>query len=341
MGGSQRMTITIANMLKKTFDVSFVVFSGIQEPIILQAIPTDIPVTIIDLDYSRKSKLLWNAFFVRKHIHNEKPDYVFASLCSLNLILIVATFFSKVRCVIRLDNYYTIESKIAQFLIKLLYPFSYKIISQQEDMTKIFENSSSRYRGKIHTIHNPIDRELISKLLKVADNPYQNKNNINYVWVANVTWNKGNDIAIKAMNEVIKYNKSACLYFVGSINNKAYYEDCMRLISDLDLKEYVIFVGFDANPYRWIKYCDCFVLPSRIEGLPNVLVDAMYLGKPVVAANCIAFMNYLVDNGRNGYIVPVEDYLALADAMKKAIFLKDLKMSYIPSECQDFINVFD
>lgn len=116
---------------------------------------------------------------------------------------------------------------------------------------------------------------------------------------------------------------------------------CLNLVKDKGLQDYIHFVGYDDNPYRWMKFCDCFVLPSRIEGLPNVLVEAMYLGRPVVATKCIPFISRMVDDGNNGIICETENPQALANAMIKAVDLKNFKMTYKPSTADDFIKIFN
>lgn len=73
------------------------------------------------------------------------------------------------------------------------------------------------------------------------------------------------------------------------------------------------------------KNANCFVLPSRVEGLPNSLVDAMFLCRPVVATRCIPMIERMVEEGVNGYTVPVGDIELMADAMIKAINLKPQK----------------
>ena len=116
---------------------------------------------------------------------------------------------------------------------------------------------------------------------------------------------------------------------------------CLNLVKDKGLQDYIHFVGYDDNPYRWMKFCDCFVLPSRIEGLPNVLVEAMYLGRPVVATKCIPFISRMVDDGKNGILCETENPQALANAMIKAVDLKNFKMTYKPSTADDFIKIFN
>ena len=101
------------------------------------------------------------------------------------------------------------------------------------------------------------------------------------------------------------------------------------------------FIGFDSNPYKWIKNCDCFVLPSRLEGLPNALVEAMYMKRPIVSTTCIDIIKRMVQDGYNGYLVPTENPRAMAEAMIKAIKLRNFKMTYKPAQPEEFRRIFE
>lgn len=81
-------------------------------------------------------------------------------------------------------------------------------------------------------------------------------------------------------------------------------------------------------------------MPSRQEGLPNALIEAMYLRRPVVAALCIPIIGRIVKDGYNGYIAESENIISLASCMLKAPGLKHFKMTYQPAPKDSFIKVF-
>lgn len=81
----------------------------------------------------------------------------------------------------------------------------------------------------------------------------------------------------------------------------------------------VIVAGFQANPYPWIAGADLLVLCSDHEGMPNVLVEALLLGTPVVSTDCPSGPREVLRGGLYGRLVPCGDAIALASAMQKTL----------------------
>lgn len=81
------------------------------------------------------------------------------------------------------------------------------------------------------------------------------------------------------------------------------------------VSEHVQFVGVAANPFPYYRTADLFCLPSRTEGLPNVLLEALACGTPVLSTDCPSGPREILESGRYGRLVPVRDALALADAI--------------------------
>ena len=96
-------------------------------------------------------------------------------------------------------------------------------------------------------------------------------------------------------------------------------EEVEELIKELDVEEWVSMPGFVENPYSYMKRSDVFVLSSRWEGLPSVLIEAMALGVPVVSTDCPSGPGEILKDGRYGELVPVGDHKAMAEAIVKVL----------------------
>jgi glycosyltransferase involved in cell wall biosynthesis len=84
----------------------------------------------------------------------------------------------------------------------------------------------------------------------------------------------------------------------------------------LGIADAVSLPGIVQDPERWMAQCALFVLPSRYEGFPNALLEAMAMGCAVIAADCPSGPRELVLDGKNGLLVPPENVEALAAALK-------------------------
>ncbi|MCA9082845.1 MAG: glycosyltransferase [Planctomycetaceae bacterium] len=95
-------------------------------------------------------------------------------------------------------------------------------------------------------------------------------------------------------------------------------------ISRLQLTEHVRLVGFRNNAPAWIRSANLFVLPSLLEGMPNVLLEAMSVGTPVLSADCPSGPREILDNGCCGMLCPVNSVPALIDSLRQFIDNEDL-----------------
>lgn len=96
-------------------------------------------------------------------------------------------------------------------------------------------------------------------------------------------------------------------------------ENLSKMAKDLDIADRVNFLGFQRDPFSYMRRADIFVLSSRWEGFGNVLVEAMAMGTPVVSTNCPHGPSEIIEAGRNGLLVPTENPDALAAALQSLI----------------------
>lgn len=92
-----------------------------------------------------------------------------------------------------------------------------------------------------------------------------------------------------------------------------------RLVQQLGLQEKVWMPGFETNPYRYIARASIFVLPSRWEGAPNALIEALACGVRSVATDCPGGVREILEDGKWGMLTPVGDAQALAAAITHAL----------------------
>ena len=79
------------------------------------------------------------------------------------------------------------------------------------------------------------------------------------------------------------------------------------------------FLKAKQNPYKYLKKSDIFVLSSLWEGFPNVILEALCCGLPVVSTDCLTGPGEIINSGENGFLVSVGDYAALADRIAELL----------------------
>lgn len=91
------------------------------------------------------------------------------------------------------------------------------------------------------------------------------------------------------------------------------------LAKSLGLGDRVIFAGFQSNPYAWIGQARLMAFSSKMEGLPNVLLEGLAVGQVVVSTDCPTGPREILDDGRAGLLVPVGDVEGLAEAIRSGL----------------------
>jgi glycosyltransferase involved in cell wall biosynthesis len=114
----------------------------------------------------------------------------------------------------------------------------------------------------------------------------------------------------------VRQERSSRLIILGEGRQR---ERLGKLVRDLGLNSDVYFPGFVTNPYAYMKKAALFVLSSRCEGAPVVLIEALALGLPVVSTDCPSGPREILEDGKIGPLVPVGDVGALAQAILKTL----------------------
>ena len=279
---------------------------------------------------------------IYNQIKSFRPNVVFASAMHLNQrILLLSPLFPKIKFVVRNDNYLYTLPKWKRITLALTYRSADMIISQTEEMEEELKKIGIKSK-KITTLHNPVDIEEIERK-SLMFLPFLDDEKIRFVSIGRFAYQKGFDILVEAYNIVSKKLPNSELYIVGNIDygNRVVFSQLTNLVEKYHLSNKVFFPGFKDNPYPYIARSNVFVLSSRFEGLPNAMIEALTLGIPCVATSCIPIISRIIDEGKNGYIVEIDDVEGLAAAMINATKIARVENSYIPASKEDFISLFD
>ncbi|WP_386688433.1 glycosyltransferase [Lonepinella sp. MS14437] len=171
--------------------------------------------------------------------------------------------------------------------------------AMREQMISLTNISSNKFE----LIFNPLN---ISHIVEQADIlPYAGLRKEHFfTQVARLDKIKQHDKLIEIYAELVKYGRTEKLYILGNGEECNYLK---HLIEKLNLKNRCILLGEVENPYPYIKYATLFLHTSAKEGLPTVLLESLLLNTPVVAMDCPTGPSEILDNGRCGALVTLNN----------------------------------
>lgn len=185
-------------------------------------------------------------------------------------------------------GYVNLQSWINTFLIKKLYPNANLIITNSRGNAEDLISNFNVPKVKITTIYNPISIESIRAVESKRD--FFDTSFFNLISVGRLDEGKNHQLLIRSVGKL--KSKKVRLYIFG--DGELRYE-LQKLIKNLGLKNIVFLMGFDSNPYQYLKTADLFVFASNHEGFPNALLEAMACNLPIVTTNCPSGPNEILE----------------------------------------------
>lgn len=332
IGGAQKVFITLAkDFIARGLRVDLVLLANEGE--LLSEIPEGVRlIPLVDSHFGKGLMFLpLVAVKLALYLRLNRPDVLLSTLTGTNLLAVIAHFLSSVRTRLVLREaapLANIRRSYVVFLMRYLYKKADSVIVLTDFMRREMEKKLKLSSRKIHQISNPIDLLEIAQAAK-KPLPKDFDCSIPYaIAVGRLAPQKDYLTLLNAFAEVTK-TISIRLVILGEGPERASLD---ARIHELNLFDKVELRGFDKNPYRWIGHSLMFVMSSRWEGYPNVLLEALSLGKPVVTTIYDDSARNLMYN-QNGYLVPVGDESAFAEAICKTFkkYPVELKPAPIPN----------
>ncbi len=196
------------------------------------------------------------------------------------------------------------------------------IICVSEGVKQSFiDFAGNELENKLQTIYNPIDIYQIRRL-SLQGIEYK-KNKFTILSIGRLSGVKRFDKLIKVHKKLIDEGIDNELIILGSGKEQ---ENLKNLIKDLELEDSCKLIEYQKNPYPWIKMCDVFVSSSTTEALSLVIIEAMILGKPIVATDTHA-SRALFENNLGLMVSNSEE--GLYYGLRNMILNKELRELYI------------
>ncbi len=324
-GGVEKNLLIISNFLrKKKFDIKLITsskdnikkFNGIQ-----------LKTPGININsYGRKIKYLFCLFLLVKEFLSNKNLLVFSFQANVYCILLSKLFNKKI--IIRSNSSPSGWSNniLKKIVFRIVFRYADKIIVNSEEFRYELKK---KFKVDSVSIYNPLNKLEILKLSKKKLNfPFfdKDKNSIKIINIGRFTDQKDHLTILKAINNLKKKIKIKLLI----IGRGKKFELMNNYINRNNLKKNIKIINFKLNPYPYLKKSDMFILTSKYEGLPNVLLEAAALKKFIISTNCPTGPKEILKNGKYGYLTKIGDHNGISQRILS--FIKNKKKAKLMAD---------
>lgn len=314
-GGAEHVLTNLAgDFSEKGHDVSIVSYE--KRP---QFYEVPASVRIVKYDYKDKGKiksLVLDFIATRKQLKSSKADVAISFLSRCNLMLILASLFTKTKTIVCDRNNLLMKYPKYVFVVSCwLYSLADAVCVQTNEIKKTYPKYLQK---KMYVLENPLDFEELQAQL---EGEFIEKENT-VISIGRLEKQKDFISLIKAFEIVAKSFPDWKLKIFGQGNRC---EELQRLIDDLQLTQQVELCGVTCSPFLEMKKSKIFVLSSFYEGFPNVLCEAMHAALPCISTRCACGPSDLINNEENGYLVEIGDVSAMAEKMIGLIIDENLR----------------
>ena len=325
-GGAERAVIVLANgLVQSGMTVSFVVASKGAGEEYLAEIDNRIKVHFLGVGRVIFA-LIPLVFFLR----SEKPSVLISALTHANVVALGAVKLaaSSTRVIVtERVNYSAYMSRGESFrdvVIRKMAEFSYKsaiVVAVSQGVARDCEKVFGLPLGSVHVIYNPVVTPEIRKKMweshPLMEHLGSDKKII--LGAGRLVHQKGFDVLLHAFQRLISVSDLGSRCELVIIGEGPLRHELEAMAEAASIRDRVHFPGFLNNPFPLMRQADVFVLASRSEGLPNVLIQAMACGTQVVATNCPSGPFEILEGGKWGDLIPVNDVDLLARGIINAL----------------------
>jgi len=320
-GGAERTMLNIAEgIAARGYAVDLVLVRS-EGPFLAEVPPS---VRIVDLHASRD--LLSLPALVR-YLRRDQPEALLSGLHT-NIIAVWARRLARVPVRVVVSERNTLSSKVQHYsgdlrmrlmplLIRRFYPWADHIVAVSRGVADELTGVAGIPGEKIRVIYNPVvTPELQVKVKAVLEHPWFEPGAPPVILSAGrLTAQKDFPTLIRAFAKVREIH-NARLLILGEGEERTALE---TLVRQLELTKDISLPGFVLNPYPFMVRARLFVLSSRWEGLPGVLIEAMFCGTLLISTDCPGGAREILRDGEYGQLVPVGEVAALSRAIEDAL----------------------
>lgn len=319
-GGVEKNLYLIANYLtKKINNLNICTLSLDKKKKFNKKINFIVPEKKISFKVNIRIKYLICLFTLFKYLRKNKETVVFSF--QANIYCIILCYLLGIKIIVRSNSspsgWY--HNSIKKFIYRLIISKADSVIVNSLDFKKQMQN---QFGIKVNCIFNPLNIKSIQKLSKsgLSSKFFKTKKSVlKIINLGRFTDQKDQITILKAAN-LLKKKIDFRLLILGRGVEK---NNLKNFVYKNKLQKFVKIENFVENPFKIIDQSDIFILSSRFEGLPNVLLEAASLKKFIISTNCPTGPKEILLNGKGGLFFKIGDYQDLAN--KIIFYLKNKK----------------
>lgn len=281
-------------------------------------------VRVVDL---KASRVIRSVPALARYLRESRPQTVVSAMAYANVAAVAARAMSgaKTRVVVTehsmlsvaVDQAAVRRARVLPWLMRVCYPRAAGVIAVSGGVADDLAATIGMPRERIRVIYNPVvTDELLRRSQDEPDHPWFREKGIPVVLgVGRLTRAKDFATLVRAFAR-LRESAPARLVLLGEGEER---EAVQELAASLGVAEDLSMPGFVDNPFAYMRRASVFVLSSRWEGLPTVLIEAMACGCRVVSTNCRSGPEEILDRGKYGALVAVGDVVGMSRAMSAAL----------------------
>jgi glycosyltransferase involved in cell wall biosynthesis len=263
-----------------------------------------------------------------RYLRQRRPDAALSTLVHMNVAAVLAKRIggAPTRLVLREANRISEDSRaeprplirLAYRLLPVVYSWADHVIGVSEEVAAEVRQLSSLPTERVTAVKNPVlapcDLAAIAAST-TPPHPWFEEGIPVVLAIGRLAPQKDHLTLLEAFARV-RQERPARLIIVGRGDLK---EALRQRGGELGIAKSMLLAGFQSEPFAWLKGAAVLAHTSRWEGSPNVVVEALACGVPVVATDCPGGPRPILDGGRYGELVPVGDVQAVASALARAL----------------------
>ncbi len=318
IGGVEKNLFIISNFLvKKLKDVSICTTSHNYKKKFVKKIKFILPKKKIPENLNIRFKYIVCLFMLFKLFIKDRNFVVISFQANIYCILLCKLF--NIKIIIRSNSspsgWYHNEMK--KLIYKRIISKADEVIVNSEEFKKQMQ---TRFGIRVNRIYNPLNKiEIIKKSSENFKNYFFKKKCLKIMNIGRLTEQKDQLTILKAINK-LKDKIRIQVIIIGRGKEK---DNLLNFINLNKLKKIIKIINPNKNVYNYLKSADLFILSSKYEGLPNVLLEALTLKKFIISSNCPTGPKEILLDGKGGLLFNVGNYHQLSE--KILYFLKNKK----------------